>query len=698
MDGFERNLDGFYDVENQLPRYLRERASEHFAAERERKAAIETVEEHQRHAARMREAFLDALGGLPDERGPLSAERTGTIERTGSDGHDGYVIETIVFESLPNFHVTGNCYVPEGEGPFPAVLFLCGHAGVGKASSVYQQACIELVRNGFVVLAIDPIGQGERVQSYDPQTGEYARRNTREHTYLGHQCAVAGSNLARYFVWDMVRALDYLEERPDVDERRLGAAGNSGGGMQTGFLMLVDDRLEAAVPCCFVTEREAYMKTGQAQDGEQIIHRAIERGLNYDDFISSFAPKPVLIGSAQSDFLCIEGSRESLERATAIYELYDCPEHVDLAVAERTHGLSPPLREAMVNWFRRHLRDESPDFETGDPATEDPATLQCTTAGQVHGEYPDETHVVERNRAFVREWYGEAGTAPAISNREGYADRIRETVLDSLDLDRPRGAFHPRRIATERDDERGVRWEKVFFFSEPDVVVAGILAAALDPADRTVPTVVLPDRGTDEFGTYRDRIARLARERGLAMAFDPRGVGAVRARDVNTPQSNGGEYYDYHGTEYKLASDALMLGTSLFGMRVFDVLRAREYLEGRIDLAASPGESNGVGAADTVDATDPVGEFGEFGEFGVHGVGVGALHALFAAAAEPRFGTVHLEDLPYSFHEIATSREYEIDFRLLVHGLVGSCDVPQVLPALDDRTLVWEGTDPGRFR
>ncbi|WP_122091212.1 alpha/beta hydrolase family protein [Halalkalicoccus subterraneus] len=671
MDGFRANLDGYYDVGDQLPRHLRERAETRFEATRERKDAIRSVTDHERRVERVRAAFLDALGGLPDERTPLCAECTGRVRQ------EGYSVEKVVYESLPGMHVTGSLYRPDGDGPFPAVLFLCGHAATGKASPAYQRACIELARNGFVAFAIDPIGQGERIQSYDPETGEIARMNLREHTYLGQQCQVAGSNLARYFVWDMVRALDYLEGRSDVDEDRLGATGNSGGGMQTGFLLLADDRLDAAVPCCFVTSREEYMKTGQAQDGEQILFGAIERGIDYDDFIAAFAPKPVLIGSAQSDFLCIEGSRKTLRRARDVYELYDRPENVDLAVADDTHGLSAPLREAMINWFRKHLRGVAPTFETEEPPVEDEATLLCTEVGQVHGEYEDETHVVECNREFVHERYDNAGSAPAVDDRDAYAESIRETVIERFGLARPASEPHPRRIEAEIDEVAGVRWEKVFFYAEPDVLVAGIVAVALEPPERTVPTLVLSDHGTEEFEAFEERIAAHARERGIAMAFDPRGVGAVRSRAVNTLLANGGEYFDYHGTEYKLTSDALMLGTSLFGMRVFDVLRARTYLERRVQ------------DHDDLDRVDG---------YALDGTGVGSLHALVAAAADPQFRRIHAADVPAGFYEIATATEYEIDFRLVVHGIVGECDVPQLLPALEERDLTWERTDPSRFR
>jgi hypothetical protein len=684
MDGFADNLDGYYDVEEQLPRYLRERATEHFDATAARKDSIETVADHEQRVERVREAFLSGIGGLPDERTPLNARTTGRLSR------EGYDVETVVFESLPDFHVTATLYVPaavrgnSAGDQQPGVLFLCGHATAGKAGDDYQKACIDLARNGFVTLSVDPLGQGERVQSYDPTTGEAERHGTTEHTYLAGQCAAAGTNLARYFVWDAVRALDYLESRPEVNGSRVGVTGNSGGGTQTTYLLLVDDRLDAAAPCCCVTSREAYMKTGQAQDGEQIVFGAIEAGIDYDDFLAAFAPDPLLVGAVQSDFFPIEGARESLERARDVYGLYGRRDDVGFAVAEQTHGLAAPLREAVVNWFREHLRDADPDFETGDPPVESPETLWATDAGQVRGEFQDETGVVDLNRALVHRRNDDPGSAPPVGDPERYAAELRGRLTEKFDLDRSTAPLHPRRIEREVDREAGVRWEKVFFYSEPDVIVAGILGEALDPPDSVRPTVVLPDRGTTEFSDHEDCIAALARDRGLAMAFDPRGVGAVRARDVNTPLSNGGTYFDYHGTEYKLGSDALMLGTSLFGMRVFDVLRAREYLAGRVQ-----GTHPAVDSA-SADAS-PDG-------FGVDGTGVGALHALYAAASDAQFRSVRLADLPYSFHEMATQRSYDVDFRLRVHDVVGDCDVPQLLPALSGREVTWDGLDPARFR
>lgn len=608
MEGFKQNIDGFYDVENQLPRYLRQLAEQQFDAGDHERNRIDSREALGTHCDQMRDVFFEVLGGLP-ERTELNPVCTGTLNR------DGYVIEKVVFESRPGFHVTSNLYLPENrDGLVPGVLFFCGHADVGKAADLYQQACIDLARDGFAVLAVDPLGQGERHQFYDPETGEISRRNITEHTYIGHRCLLAGESVARYFVWDAIRALDYLAARPEIDSHRIGATGNSGGGLQTAYLMLADDRLAAAMPCCFITSKEDYMKTGQAQDAEQIIPHAIQRGPWYVDFLTAFAPRPVRIGAAQSDFLCIEGTHRTYERACDAYALYDASDAIDLVISNSTHGLTPTLREAMVNWFRMHLREDDPDFETNASEPETPDSLHCLPDGEVNAAYPDERHVVDFTRQRVRE---HNPMNPADVNGD-YATTMQKRVRERFNLDRNRTRLFPRVI--ESENESGLVWEKVFFRSEPNIMTTGIVVRTEDPPDE--PTVLLLDRGTDDLPDYRTDVTALARERGLVLLFDPRGVGGVRARDVNTPLANGGEYYDIHGTAYKLASDTLMLGTSLIALRVFDILRAGEYLRNRLgDVTLS-----------------------------IVGAGKGAIYALYTAVADPTFQSILIEDVP-AFYE-----------------------------------------------
>src|SRR5262245_58677482 len=138
--------------------------------------------------AAVRSRILASIGGLP-ERTPLNAKVVGALER------QGYRVEKVIFESQPGLFVTANLYLPRtGTPPYPAVLFPLGHERGAKAHEAWQRFLITVVRNGFVALAWDPIGQGERVQNFDPDLGDTKLvRSTTEHSVIGIQCLLAGT-------------------------------------------------------------------------------------------------------------------------------------------------------------------------------------------------------------------------------------------------------------------------------------------------------------------------------------------------------------------------------------------------------------------------------------------------------------------------------------------------------------------------
>ena len=203
---------------------------------------IHTVAEAEQRKQVVREKLLEILGGLPDYHGPLNAKITGEIKA------DGYTIEKVLFQSLPNFYVTGDLYRPNKPGRYPAILFQSGHTQEGKPEP--QRAAANLALKGFVVFATDPIGQGEREQTYDPHlSGALAGWSVPEHIQAGAQSILVGRERARFFIWDAKRAIDYLVSRPDVDPARLGAAGCSGGGALTTFIGALDPRLKGGRSC-----------------------------------------------------------------------------------------------------------------------------------------------------------------------------------------------------------------------------------------------------------------------------------------------------------------------------------------------------------------------------------------------------------------------------------------------------------------
>ena len=119
---------------------------------------------------------------------------------------EGYRVENVMFQSRPNFWVTGNLYVPEGTGPFPALISPCGHYPLARMQPDYQFVYLNLVHSGFVVLAYDPIGQGERRQYWNPQTdASDVPDPVYEHSMPGQVLLLMGENLTGYRVWDGMR-------------------------------------------------------------------------------------------------------------------------------------------------------------------------------------------------------------------------------------------------------------------------------------------------------------------------------------------------------------------------------------------------------------------------------------------------------------------------------------------------------------
>ena len=632
---FRRFLDGYYDVENQLPEYVKKKAFEFFKKEEEEKESIKSIEEFERRRERIRNYFIDAIGGLDIERTDLKPVYTGVIER------DSYSIKKVIYQSLPDFYVTANLYMPKNiNGKLPAILFACGHWEWAKSCPEYQKVCIELVNNGFIVLAVDPVGQGERMQYYDRELKRtIIRWGTMEHSYAGLQCTLAGANIARYFIWDLIRALDFLESLPEVDSTRIGLTGNSGGGTQSSYMMLVEPRIKVAVPCTYITSREEYMKTGQAHDSEQNIFKAIVMGLNYDDFISCFAPKPVMIGAVDSDFFCIEGTINSYQRAKKIYNLYGKGEDIKLYIARGTHSYNDELRREAVKWFVRHLKGEETVNLAESIKIEPEETLKCTISGQVLAEFESARDICKLNYEYFKK------NQRRLSDRE----EIREKLLEVLNLPSEDKPLYPRVI--EEGIFNNTRYKKIFMFPEKDIATAGIY---IDGKDKKRCTLLLLDEGTDGIQKDFDLIRRFLDE-GDVFVFDPRGIGSVRCRDINPYR-----FYDYYGTEYKLNFDSMMLGTSLTALRVFDILRAFEYIR---DI--KPDVHLAIGGKE-----------------------ISAIYALFAGVIDRDIEEVYLEDLLYSYEDIISSKYYRYDPRLEVYGIARYFDISDLVASLSDRKVM----------
>jgi dienelactone hydrolase len=651
VQSFTSHVNGYYDVADQLPHLLRRDAEHALAQQLAHKASLASVAQFEARREQVRASFLDAIGGLSEEKTPLNAQCTGIVEG------QGYVIEKLIYESLPGFHVTAALYVPGGlTTPAPAVIFVHGHWDLGKAAPEYQAVCIELVRQGFVVLAVDPPGQGERKQYYDPASGELCIPHcTDEHTYSGLQFVLGGASLARHFIWDVIRGVDLLESRSEVDTARIGITGNSGGGTQTSFLMMAEPRLAAAVPCTFIMTLETYMNTGQPQDSEQIVRGCFVDGPDHDDYLTMMAPKPVLVGAATYDFFPLEGTLEAVRRAQAIYRLYDAEEKIALVTAPTRHTYSAQLRAAAVQWFCMHLQGATPKVYTDAVETLRPEQLWCTPKGQVLDRYPDSRTVFDLNRSWVRSHAPRPKPLHSVAEFAAHVARMRQAIPQVLGIDLS-GRNTPiySRVVWEGEAD-GYLTEQIFFFSEADMAVTGVLVHPQAQALQT--DIVLLAGGTNGIRQQKERLRAMLDANHAVFVFDPRGLGAVQTRAVNHNSPP-------HDTEYKLGCDAMMLKRSTLGMRVLDVLRAYDYLCSRPDVE----------------------------KIGIAGVDSGAFFAYFAAALEDGITDLVFENLLFSYENWVETRLYDGDrFNLTVAawGILRHFDLVDLLPCFAGRDLTF---------
>lgn len=333
---------------------------------------VRTLEDWQRQRAQRRRELLDMLGLDPlPKRTPLRARITGTLDRPA------YRIEKVVFQSSPGLYVTGNFYVPkEAPRPLPTMLYLCGHSPHPRgAKTQYQDRAQWFAAHGYAVLILDTL---EFAEVAGPHHGTH-------NLGLWHWLSL-GYTPAGVEVWNAIRALDYLETRREVDTKRIGLTGISGGGAMTWYTAAVDDRIAVAAPSCstftYGDQAEKWLAKGQCD----CIYYINTYAWDFPLVGALIAPRPLIILSGQKDTIFPpDGYHAVFQRAKKVYDLYaggssDRIREVDEAVP---HSDSPLLLAEARQWMARWLKNDPTPVPLEDkPAllAEQPEDLACLAA------------------------------------------------------------------------------------------------------------------------------------------------------------------------------------------------------------------------------------------------------------------------------------------------------------------------------
>ncbi|HUU27692.1 MAG TPA: alpha/beta hydrolase family protein [archaeon] len=365
-----------------------------------RLATVRTESEFIQLQREIRQNLLEIIGGLPEKKTPLNPRISGRIQM------EGYRIEKVVFESLPGFHVTALLYLPDGPVvPKPAVLVACGHSSIGKAYTSYQQISARLAKRGYVALCWDPVGQGERSQFWDEARGESRyNRVCGEHAVFGNLAYLAGANLARWEIWDGIRALDYLLTRPEVDSTRISVTGTSGGGFQSAHIGALDTRIGVVAPSCYISSLPMRMFNrifaDPDSDPEQDLYRMVSAGIDHPGLLMLVYPRPLIVCAAVEDFFPIEGTRKTFREAADIYRMFQLPERIALTEGYHQHSFSNHNQEFAFAFLDRfnHLPVRQ---ELDSTKVLEEKALWCTSSGQVRLDYKDGKSLMQ----LVKEYY-----------------------------------------------------------------------------------------------------------------------------------------------------------------------------------------------------------------------------------------------------------------------------------------------------
>lgn len=629
-------LSGFYyrDYFRCLPDYLSGLAHQAYEKRNAQLALLTNPAAIRARQHWVRETFWKLVGGEP-ERTPLNPRVTGQFERAG------YRLQKIVYESRPRLFVSANLYLPTtGKPPYPGVLFQMGHANSGKAYASYQKCCQGLARLGYVVLAFDPMGEGERI-AYPDASGTNTRFSdvTEEHDVPGKQLLLLGDSASRFQVWDAIRSLDYLAAHRLVDPTRLASTGQSGGGTLTMLLACVDDRLSAAAVSSGNTEDVAcadFHPPGSTDDAEQDFVGSGTVGFDRWDLLYPIAPKPLLVEVSAHDFFgtysprYLDDGREHYKRLSDVYKVLGHPEHLSWSSTPLTHGLTYSLRLGIYNWFERWLRKSKHRIEVEPqvaPETQD--TLWVGPTGNVARDFGSlRPFDLVKQRAATRP------TAPPAA------------WTSALPLARPSAKLKFRKLA--RVPLGGAYVDAAEVNSTADVWTPAWLFIPEKQDSRRSTLLVLDDRGRNTHAHEDGLYHRLARSGRLVCAADIRGIGDTRPE---IGRGNPG-YTIPHDDEEEFAWASLILGKPLLAQRIGDILALVRALQ-----SESPSGKRSIAIAARGRLTVP---------------------SLFACAACEDIGSLYLAAGLVSFQNLLETEIYHQPLANFAWDLFRYADLPEL--------------------
>jgi len=671
-----------------------------------RRAAIAKITTRAQAEARQREVrgkMLGLLGTLP-QRVPLNPRISGTTTLP-----EGIRVDKVLFDSQSNFPVTALLYTPANAGTqkFPAIVMAPGHSPAGKSGDVAMAT--QFASAGFIVLSYDPIGQGERLQYLDSKSPadkpvSLATRPTGEHGEAGLQPTLIGDALARYFLWDGMRAVDYLLTLPSVDPARIGAFGCSGGGTMTALLTALDPRIAVAGVACYTTSFDALLPSATGvQDSEQSSPNFIAWGLDFPDWSELHAPKPYAIIATTSDMFPFAGAQSTEKEARSFYSLFGAADNLAFITGPGGHGNLRPITPQILHFFADHLHPDAAYAKALPPITDPfakasgapsstaasggqggvapaatvpprpvfppppPTSLtQVTPTGQLSSSYPGVATVFTLNQARANKI-----TTPHPATRAALSAAIRK-VTHAVNVPQTASAHQSAGQSFDVSDE-GIspngnsdpQLTKLTFTPEAGGARGFLVSHATNTAHNGI-LLLTNDLTTDGLpsAALKARMLKLAEDGSFVLALQP------RPSPPGTEETKSPILGTYYLTELR----AELVGKTLLGLRVDDVIQATNYLVADLRQYSPNPASNAPISIREAEADSDAPHLG--------------LVLLHAAVLDPRLKHVKVSGVLPSYRQlIATPMPLDAPQDILP-GVLRQYDIPDLVHVLGSSVTV----------
>lgn len=566
--------------------------------------------------------------GIPPEGGksPLHAQVTSKLQR------DGYSVENVAFQSSPGLYVIGNLYLPAHRpgAKLPTVVYPCGHSPSPLGAKVnYQHHGIWFAKNGFIAFVLDTI-----------EFGEISGIHHGTHDLEMWHWLSLGYNPAGVETWNAMRALDYLETRPEVDRSRVAITGRSGGGAISWFTAALDDRFHVASPVHGTWSIGPHIRDNVVRENCDCIYTWNAGLLDLPTIGALIAPRPLLIVNARRDDSFPPAGYEVVERQLrTVYKWYGADDKLATFEDNTGHQDTPAYRKAAGQWIARWLTGSIPEYtEEGIVRETDPSVLRVLPA------IPKDARNEGIDRSFIP-----VAAVPEIHSPQEWSTRkaaLREILSSKMlrGLGPRNTPFSTRKSPVQNWTERYADGWNVQFDTEPGLTVNGQLFVPRSP-DRTKSALIYL-KGTDDlvWGIDYDDILSILPEH-VILVLRPRAV-------------------DYGMKNLEMAEtkvSAALLGTTLETLQLHDVLRALDFL---IDGEKLPITHTSV--------------------YGRKAMG---MVAIYAGAVEERISRVVLDRPP----------ESHWDGPAVMHALRYT-DLPEVAALIAPREVAFLGRIPAAYR